>query len=266
LSAYFDGLAADYQAHRPHYPAAILQSLKTFAAPLPGRRIVDVGAGTGILLRQLHETFGEGFAYVGVEPGRDMRETARRATPAESISFVEATAEALPFADDSVALLSVAQALHWFDRERFFGEAKRVLAAGGTLAVLYNQRDTASALNADYERFTAAFNARSEADASDGRRRGGLGGVLLRDGTFRREIAAAFGDAGEFQHRWERAMTAEVFVGMARSTTQMQNAIQALGANDALARLRELIGRHTKGAGTMTVPYITTLIAAKRQG
>src|SRR5262249_2433731 len=105
LSApYFDGLATDYQAHRPRYPAAILQSLKAFAVPLPTRLVADVGAGTGILVRLLHETFGDGCDYVGVEPGRDMRETARQATVPGPISFVEATAENLPFADRSVAL------------------------------------------------------------------------------------------------------------------------------------------------------------------
>jgi hypothetical protein len=36
--------------------------------------------------------------------------------------------------DHSVTLITVAQALHWFDLERFFGEAKRVLKTNGVLA------------------------------------------------------------------------------------------------------------------------------------
>ncbi len=185
--------------------------------------MLDIGAGTGILLRQLCETFGAGLNYIGIEPGRDMIAKAREATAAHlPIVFVQAAAESVPFADGSAALLATAQALHWFDRPRFYAQAARLLAAGGTFAVLYNQRDTTDPFNRAYESFTAPFNARSEDEAQSSEKRGGLGVVLLRDGTFRAEVAARFGEAHEFHHRWRRRMTAEDVIGQARSTVQMR--------------------------------------------
>ncbi|MBV9993163.1 MAG: class I SAM-dependent methyltransferase [Alphaproteobacteria bacterium] len=262
----FNGLASDYQAYRPRYAAAALAELEAFAAPLPEGTVLDVGAGTGILLRQLCETFGAGLRYVGIEPGRDMIAKARQATAAHlPVAFVEAPAESVPLESGSAALLATAQALHWFDRPRFYAEAARLLAPGGTCAVLYNQRDTADAFNAAYEDFTAPFNARSEDEATGSEKRGGLGIVLLRDGTFRPEIAARFGAALEFHHPWRRRMTDEEVVGQARSTVQMRNVVRALGETEAMQRLRDLIARHTKGAGEFEVPYVTSLIAAKRR-
>ena len=44
-------------------------------------------------------------------------------------------AEEAPLADGSVSLVAAAQALHWFDRARFWEEARRVLVPGGVIAV-----------------------------------------------------------------------------------------------------------------------------------
>lgn len=51
------------------------------------------------------------------------------------IEFRVAPAESSGLENDSVDLITVAQALHWFDIDRFFDEAKRVLKSGGVLAV-----------------------------------------------------------------------------------------------------------------------------------
>ncbi len=234
-------------------------------APLPEGEVLDIGTGTGILLRQLYETFGSGLHYAGVEPGRDMLAKAREATPPRlPIRFIDAAAEAVPLGDGGAALITIAQALHWVDRPRFYAEVERLLARGGTFAVLYNQRDTANPLNAAYEQFTAPFNAQSEDEAASGEKRGGLGIVLLRDGTFLSEIAGHFGEAEEFHQRWQRQMTTETFIGLALSTVQMGNVMRGLGEVEALSRLRDLVARHTKDKGEFEVPYVTSLIAAKR--
>jgi SAM-dependent methyltransferase len=48
---------------------------------------------------------------------------------------VQAKAEALPIAGDSVDLIVVAQALHWFERDAFFAEVQRIAVKGGVLVV-----------------------------------------------------------------------------------------------------------------------------------
>lgn len=57
------------------------------------------------------------------------------ATPHERVCYRQAPAEASGLPDGAVNLVTVAQALHWLDLDRFFGEARRVLKAGGVLAV-----------------------------------------------------------------------------------------------------------------------------------
>jgi SAM-dependent methyltransferase len=73
---------------------------------------------------------------VAVEPVAEMRAHAARIAPA-----IGATAEALPFPDASIDALAVGQAFHWFDAPRALAEIARVLRPGGTMALLWNERD-----------------------------------------------------------------------------------------------------------------------------
>ena len=57
------------------------------------------------------------------------------AQPHPSVSYSVAPAEASGIDPDSVDVILVAQALHWFDMDRFFAEAKRVSKESGILAV-----------------------------------------------------------------------------------------------------------------------------------
>ena len=99
---------------------------------LRGRRVLDVGCGTGVLAAALAE---RARAKVwGVEPSDEMRVVARARLPA-SAGLRAGNAEALPFRDgwfDSVVLSLV---VHLVDRRLAFAEAERVLAPGGRVVV-----------------------------------------------------------------------------------------------------------------------------------
>jgi len=56
------------------------------------------------------------------------------ARPHPRVRYERAMAESLPVADRRVALVAAAQAVHWFDFDRFYAEAKRVSKPGGVLA------------------------------------------------------------------------------------------------------------------------------------
>jgi ubiquinone/menaquinone biosynthesis C-methylase UbiE len=99
----FSGLEDRYQKYRPAHPSRILDSLRAFVETgrndswleLPS--LIDVGAGTGILTRQLRGTFGTGFRYLAVEPGDSMRGRAEADTDSSlQIEYVAGTAEAVP--------------------------------------------------------------------------------------------------------------------------------------------------------------------------
>jgi SAM-dependent methyltransferase len=73
---------------------------------------------------------------LAVEPVAEMRTHAARIAPA-----VAGTAEAIPLRDAVADALTVGQAFHWFDAPVALAEVARVLRPGGTLALLWNDRD-----------------------------------------------------------------------------------------------------------------------------
>jgi malonyl-CoA O-methyltransferase len=104
------------------------------AAPLgPGARVLDVGCGTGALLRRLMAA-RPGIEASGVDVAAGMLVVARRACPGATI--LEAPAEALPFGDGAFDLVTACLAFHHFpDQTAFAREAARVLRPGGTLLI-----------------------------------------------------------------------------------------------------------------------------------
>ena len=124
---HFSPVSRDYAEFRPTYPAELFAWLAA-AAPAPGLAW-DCATGTGQAAVGL-------AAHVDRVIATDAsRAQIERATPHPRVDYRVAAAETSGLDDGSVDLLTVAQALHWFDIDRFFAEAVRVLRPGGLLAV-----------------------------------------------------------------------------------------------------------------------------------
>ena len=100
-----------------------------------GDPVADLGCGTGSLTRMLA---ARGLEVVGIDPNRDMLEEARSA--GGGAEYRGGDAESMGLADRSVALVTVAQAFHWFDVDAALGELRRVLKPQGHVAALWNIR------------------------------------------------------------------------------------------------------------------------------
>jgi SAM-dependent methyltransferase len=123
---HFGRQAARYAHARPDYPAALFDAL---AAAAPGRALAwDCGAGSGQASAALAARFA---AVVATDASPAQLAHAR---PARGVHYVAARAEACPLPDASADLVTVAQALHWFDGPAFHAEAHRVLRPGGVAA------------------------------------------------------------------------------------------------------------------------------------
>lgn len=106
--------------------------------PAP-HRVLDVGSGTGYLLRQLAARAPDAVELVGVDAAAEMVRVAEESTPDPRVRFLAGTAEHLPGPDGAFDLVVTTTSFdHWADQEAGLRECARVMAPGGRL-VLVNQ-------------------------------------------------------------------------------------------------------------------------------
>jgi ubiquinone/menaquinone biosynthesis C-methylase UbiE len=123
---HFSAVARSYAQFRPRYPRALFE----FVASLVARhaRAWDCGAGTGQATLQLAEWFDEVCA-TDVSP-----EQIARAPAHPRVRWQVAAAESSGLRARSADLVTVAQALHWFDHRPFYDEVRRVAAPHAAIA------------------------------------------------------------------------------------------------------------------------------------
>jgi ubiquinone/menaquinone biosynthesis C-methylase UbiE len=137
--AAFDARAGTYEGGwlgRLHQQIADRTAeLALAVAPAPAR-ILDVGCGTGYLLRVLAARCPQAVELVGVDPARAMIAAARAAAGDDRLRWVEGTAEELALPDGCFDLVvSTTSFDHWADQQAGLAECARVLAPGGWLVL-----------------------------------------------------------------------------------------------------------------------------------
>jgi SAM-dependent methyltransferase len=123
---HFSKQAAAYAQARPTYPPALFDAL----AALCARRELawDAGCGNGQAAREWATRFDAVFA---TDPSAAQ---VAGAIALPKVRYAVEPAERCSLPDAAADLVSVAQALHWFDFARFFAEVRRVLRPGGVFA------------------------------------------------------------------------------------------------------------------------------------
>lgn len=124
---HFSGHSTDYAKYRPGYPPALFELLHALTAIHDVAW--DVGTGNGQAAVALAKFFQR---VVATDPSLAQIANAK---PHPRVTYNVQAAEQCDLADASVDLATVAQAVHWFDFERFYAQVKRVLKPGGVLAV-----------------------------------------------------------------------------------------------------------------------------------
>ena len=123
---HFSTQAAIYREARPEYPPALFDFLR---AQAPGGELAwDAGCGNGQASVALADHFAQ---VVATDPSA---EQLAHAQPRPNIDYRVEPAERSSLAAASADLVCVAQALHWFDLERFHAEVRRVSKPGGIVA------------------------------------------------------------------------------------------------------------------------------------
>jgi SAM-dependent methyltransferase len=250
----FGAVAASYNELRPGYPQdAVRWALAPALAGAPdvsGLRVVDLGAGTGILTEQL---IGLGADVTAVEPDESMRAEFRQRLP--SARLLVGSAEDIPVPDGSADAVLCGQAMHWFTMDRALPEIARVLVPGGVLAGLWNNDD-------NRVEWVAGLQAAA----------GGAAGPTLLE----RRAQAAATQVEDFEPRSFGAAERAEFPNAQRRTAESLIAVMgthskflvmpAAERDQVLAQVAGyLSSRPETSAGEFTMPLVTLVLRAVRE-
>ncbi len=250
----FDAAASHYDAARPSYPAALFDELETRTGSLAGRLVLDWGAGTGIASRQLAD---RGATVVSLDIGEQMLRRALARKPRSAC--VLADGNRMPVRAASVGLTTFAQSWHWFDPERAAAEVARVLRPGGFWAAWWNRAHVVGAAWFDdyQDLVSSSCPAYSWQHRTDDQMAPDWGNDLVR-------ASGLVEPASVTVVPWERQVTADQWITDERSKSYFIELEPAL-RESVLGQVAAILARQFPD-GRLVVPYITTLLLARKAG
>ncbi len=241
----FGAVAADYAAWRPGYPADVVAFLVAgTVGDDRSRRVLDLGAGTGLLTEAL---VAAGHDVVAADVSADMLAELEARLPA--VPTLVARAESLPLPDADRDVVVAAQAAHWFDPAAASREFRRVLRPGGAVGFVWNVREDTEPWAVELAVLLAEQGTRDQTGETP-------------EGN--RAVVDAFAtrlDADVETHtaRWLQRVPPAAVVGRAASSSRV--ALLDDAARDAyLGRIRDLLDTHpdTRGRDELEISYVTT--------
>jgi SAM-dependent methyltransferase len=126
----------DYARWRPGYPDSFFDRLEAHEVVQPGKRVADLGTGTGLLARALAR---RGCAVTGVDIAHDQLLNARRLAAGEGLEaeWFQAPGEDTGLPSGTFDLVTAAQSFLYFDKDRAIPEVKRLLAPAGLFMICH---------------------------------------------------------------------------------------------------------------------------------
>jgi len=113
-----------------------MEQLKTFFSGKAIGKVLDIGTGSGDLIRLIQPVFSENTHITGIDPSDEALTEARRLNTSPNFEFLKMEGEKLGFADGSFDVVCLSNAMHHVaDPSKTFSEMKRVLKPGGFLLI-----------------------------------------------------------------------------------------------------------------------------------
>ena len=156
----FTDKAQKYERYRPSYPKKVLNIiLEECEFELNNDIMVaDIGSGTGKFTELLLKT---GWIVYAIEPNNNMRAIAEaKFTGNHNYYSINNTAENTGLDDNSINIITVAQALHYFNLDKTKEEFSRILKSNGKVVLLWNFRDRESDFMKEYEKIVYTFHSK----------------------------------------------------------------------------------------------------------
>lgn len=136
----FDDRAAGYDygwRGRLHHQIAERTARLAVATVAAPSRVLDVGCGTGYLLRVLAHRYPDAERLVGIDAAPAMVTTANAVTRDDRLTFAVGVAEQIAYPDQAFDLIvSTTSFDHWSDQQAGLRECARVLRPGGQLVLV----------------------------------------------------------------------------------------------------------------------------------
>ena len=251
----FGRTAADYAAHRPGLPERAWSELERLGCAVRGRRVLDLGSGTGDGARGLAR---RGARVLALDPSAELLAAGAGLERASGLRVerARARAEHLPLAAGSLHLALAVQCWWWFDGPRAAAELARVLAPRGELVLAsHDWLPRVDSVPGRTEDLIRAHNPRWELGGGDGLHPEWL--APLEAAGFEAFEQVAFERDEPFTHaEWRGRVRASAGVGASLSP-------------DGVARfdveLQDLLDAEFP-AQPLAVPHRTFLLRARRPG
>ncbi|MFP7299625.1 class I SAM-dependent methyltransferase [Neobacillus niacini] len=131
----FGQVAKSYAKTREDIPVSLMDSLYIRGVFFDGKKVADIGCGTGALTRKMSMRKAE---VIGIDPSKELLQYAIELNRSKnySIPYIEACSESTGLQESEFDIVTVMRAWHWFDREKAILEIKRILKEKGTLIVI----------------------------------------------------------------------------------------------------------------------------------
>jgi trans-aconitate methyltransferase len=243
----FDARAELYDAARPSYPDALADDVISRA----GRRMLEIGAGTGkatvVFARR-------GASIVAIEPGASLAAVLRRNVAGHDVTIANTTFEAWPI-ERPFDVVMAAQAIHWIDPRVRYVKPAEILARGGMLAVIRNEKlaledGLQGEIDAAYARWPAGSSQRP-VDVVETARRDLVGEI---------DASGLFGPVDVRLYWWTTTYTTAGYLDLLDTYSD-----HAILARDQRAPLYQAIAEAIdRRGGVIEIPYVSMAALAQR--
>ena len=160
----FNNKTKEYAIGRPSYPTEVLKTIRELGINEQSS-IADIGAGTGLLTNLLGEL---DCNVLAIEPNEYMlQECKKYCSSNKNIEFINTSAEETTLKENSVDIITIAQAFHWFDKQLCKKEFQRILKEDGYVIILFNEMQPDSQLAKEYTSVLHRYKVKINAGISD---------------------------------------------------------------------------------------------------
>jgi SAM-dependent methyltransferase len=253
----FGEVAEQYDRSRPSYPDALVDELVALAGLGPGRRVLEVGAGTGKATAMFAL---RGVPLLALEPSAAMAAVARRKLESyPEVELVESDFERWDPRGAEFSLIYAAQSWHWVTPELGYLRARAALTPGGLLAVFWNRPRWGRVALRDELAAVYAIQAPDLDTDSPMHPAGAL--APERQDSWEREIAQSpsFVDAQIRNYDW----TCEYSAGEYARLLETHSDTRMLSQERRARLLAAVAGEIERRGGSLQMSYVTRLCLAR---